>query len=412
MRFDGQIDIRLQLEGTRRDAQVTSVVIESSRQTQTATLLRGRTVTEAQQLIGMVFGICGNAQGVAAARALESAQQITPDPITDGMRQAITDIETLREHLWRILLGWPAHTESTPDHATLAEVISGKQTIEHALGNLTHWLTPAASPLSVDQSAISRTLAQLQQLVETQVLGVSCEHWLSLSSNADLIELIEQHPEDATPAVRLIRRILARQWQSACQADSSGLPSMGIDPELTTTLIGRMQNPDFISQPDWQSQCCETTSFSRSTAALTQSLQAHHGNGLLVRATALLSEVAELILKLSAFFAQQHLFGAPYPHDLPVTHGLGQVSAARGQLFHWAEMDDDLRSGSAPKIREYRILAPTEWNFHPAGVVSQSLSGLSGTVDDIRQQAALLAELVDPCVGYQLALMDGDKPYA
>jgi hypothetical protein len=58
-------------------------------------------------------------------------------------------------------------------------------------------------------------------------------------------------------------------------------------------------------------------------------------------------------------------------------------------------------------IRDYRILAPTEWNFHPQGVVARGLATLSPSTDerDLRRQAGLFVTLVDPCVDYLLSVV-------
>ena len=57
------------------------------------------------------------------------------------------------------------------------------------------------------------------------------------------------------------------------------------------------------------------------------------------------------------------------------------------------------------RVADYRILAPTEWNFHPAGRVAQALAGLDGSDDNgLRERAGLLIEAVDPCVGYELVV--------
>ena len=66
------------------------------------------------------------------------------------------------------------------------------------------------------------------------------------------------------------------------------------------------------------------------------------------------------------------------------------------------QVHDAGRSGSAPSSKQ-RILAPTEWNFHPQGAIARALAGLDGSDDNaLRRQAALLIEAVDPCVGYRL----------
>ena len=78
--------------------------------------------------------------------------------------------------------------------------------------------------------------------------------------------------------------------------------------------------------------------------------------------------------------------------------GISQVEAARGRLVHRAEL-------AAGRVANYKILAPTEWNFHPKGVLAGSLLGLAaGNTADLQQRAQLLINAIDPCVGYQLRI--------
>lgn len=69
--------------------------------------------------------------------------------------------------------------------------------------------------------------------------------------------------------------------------------------------------------------------------------------------------------------------------------GPGTVETARGRLVHLARVENDV-------IKEYKILAPTEWNFHPEGVVSKALVGLNA------EEARVVVEAIDPCVDFEL----------
>jgi hypothetical protein len=56
-------------------------------------------------------------------------------------------------------------------------------------------------------------------------------------------------------------------------------------------------------------------------------------------------------------------------------------------------------------IGRYQILAPTEWNFHPEGVLAKGLNQLQAdSVELLKQQASLLINAIDPCVGYALQI--------
>jgi hypothetical protein len=46
------------------------------------------------------------------------------------------------------------------------------------------------------------------------------------------------------------------------------------------------------------------------------------------------------------------------------------------------------------------VLAPTEWNFHPHGVLAQTLAALQG--DARAGQAARAAVAFDPCVEFDV----------
>jgi Ni,Fe-hydrogenase I large subunit len=71
--------------------------------------------------------------------------------------------------------------------------------------------------------------------------------------------------------------------------------------------------------------------------------------------------------------------------------------AARGLLLHRVTLQ-------AGQISDYRILAPTEWNFHPQGVVAQALGSLRGDPEWVERAAGQLIEAIDPCVGYSLSI--------
>ena len=71
---------------------------------------------------------------------------------------------------------------------------------------------------------------------------------------------------------------------------------------------------------------------------------------------------------------------------------LGWVETARGRLYHAARVE-------AGRVMAYRISAPTEWNFHPRGVLARWLEA-AGQAD--AQTAQALAALVDPCVAVRV----------
>lgn len=79
--------------------------------------------------------------------------------------------------------------------------------------------------------------------------------------------------------------------------------------------------------------------------------------------------------------------------------GIGRAQAARGELIHHVKIDE--KEGKEI-IKKYQILAPTEWNFHPEGVVAASLKTLNMKSPTIFEEATLIIGAIDPCVAYNL----------
>jgi Ni,Fe-hydrogenase I large subunit len=73
--------------------------------------------------------------------------------------------------------------------------------------------------------------------------------------------------------------------------------------------------------------------------------------------------------------------------------GPGQALAwcemARGLLLHWVQLD------AQGAVQDYRVVAPTEWNFHPDGALARALAALPAS-DTLA--ASTLAAAFDPCV--------------
>jgi len=82
----------------------------------------------------------------------------------------------------------------------------------------------------------------------------------------------------------------------------------------------------------------------------------------------------------------------------PVAPNIGRalVETARGLLMHEVALDGDV-------VTDYHIAAPTEWNFHPHGVLHDHLLGADAhDREALQQQVARLVTTLDPCVPWEL----------
>ena len=56
-------------------------------------------------------------------------------------------------------------------------------------------------------------------------------------------------------------------------------------------------------------------------------------------------------------------------------------------------------------VTDYRIVAPTEWNFHPGGPLAQGLKGRSAAdTGQLEREARTVVQSLDPCVACRVEI--------
>ena len=78
--------------------------------------------------------------------------------------------------------------------------------------------------------------------------------------------------------------------------------------------------------------------------------------------------------------------------------GVGVAMTARGPLVHFARTRGD-------RVEDLRVVAPTEWTFHPAGILREALVGAK-LGDDVERVARWMVIALDPCVPYRIEVGD------
>ena len=381
MGIEGNITVQM----TVFDERVKTVKIESSRPVHASKIFLGKSNAVIQEMIPLLFHICGTAQSCANIRAVERAMDWQVSDSVEIKRDALVNMESLREHLWRIFLDWPSFVGIDVDHPAMAEMISIQRSFQKALcpdGNL---FQPEGHECQADLESLNSLNEQLQNLLMRKVFCVSTKKWLEITSPNALFHWVNSTD---TIAAQLIQYIQQQRWSDSGACESKALPVL--DEHL---LDAAMRKADFISQPKWSGSCCETTSLTRVDSPLLDKLKLQYSNGLLVRIIARLTEIAQL----AELLLSDKVDTRPSYKENDCKSGIGRISAARGELIHRVELTDG-------QISDYQILAPTEWNFHPDGVVKQALVGLQGNAEQIEIQARMLINAIDPCVGYKLII--------
>lgn len=316
------------------------VRIHSNRTLSVASLLVGRKVEEALGLLPVVFSLCAHAH-VAAANAAIGLKT------TDKSKMLIL-AENAREHLLRILLGWQVDGADIIPAAPVMSLVND---------------TLNAS----EKSAQIQIANQLEIFLKTHIFGCSLEHFLQ-ENFLKWLKITNTLPAS------YLRKIVANDWQG----DGCVIPDFL--PELSASELALdMQKDSFCLQPVWEGNPKETGSLARQYKHnIVVDIVKEHGAGLMARMVARLVELAQIPQQMRQRQA-----------SIKIHKNIGIVETARGRLIHFAQVKKNI-------ITNYKILAPTEWNFHPEGVVAQSLVGLAPA------RAKHIVEAIDPCVEFEL----------
>ncbi|MEW7980830.1 MAG: hypothetical protein AB2813_13820 [Candidatus Sedimenticola endophacoides] len=378
MGIEGQLKIALRI----RDGRVGAVDIGSSRPVHASRVLQGRLVGEALGMLPMLFTICSTAQSCAGVRACEQALGRRPGARLEGLRDALVRLETVREHLWRILLDWPGFLDEPPQPNGMSEMLVLHKALRQALTRGDDPFRIAAAAGAQVAPVPAPLLERLQLTLARAVFGMAPADWLDIEHPSTLSKWAA---EGVTVAARLIDRVEGRGWSDLGRCRVAALP-----PLEHTPLDSLRWSDAFVERPSWFDDSCETSCLTRVGSPLLGRLDERHGNGLLVRLVARLTELARLAGGLCPG-------GGTVVHGDGHNPGIGHSIAARGQLLHRVKLNGE-------RVAAYQILAPTEWHFHPRGVVARSLAGVAGTREQMEQQARLLINAIDPCVSYELSI--------
>jgi coenzyme F420-reducing hydrogenase alpha subunit len=385
------IEGKIRIELCCREQRIRQVRIHSSRPLQLPLLFAGKPVEKVLQTIPMLYSICATAQARAAAIACRQALGVSVDPPIELAETMLVWFETAREHIWRVLIDWSGYLGEEVDHQQLPGLSLLIPDAKKALFDNTataFTLKPVVKP---EVETITRLIKRLSQRLERSVFGIPASDWYAMTS----LEALESWiATKQTGAARYLNQLLESGMAELGQSGIEALPEID-----DGQLHQYMQQADaFITCPEWQERPHETSSLTRQARhPLIKEMMPVYGKGLLTRLTARLLELASIpdrLMELMYGITQETEALVSVSNASASATGLGVVEAARGRLVHRASVMDNA-------IKHYQILAPTEWNFHPKGLVAEGLLGLpSGGESAMREQASLFINAIDPCVGY------------
>ncbi|MDL2408276.1 hydrogenase assembly protein HupF [Rhizobium calliandrae] len=355
----------IRIDVTVTQALASSVEVRVSRAQGLTRMFIGRRPEEAPVLAGQVFSLCGFSQSVAARLAILNAANL-PMP-AEGRSAAMAGLlaERIFETLRALILHWPS--------LLAGAVAEAGQYLRRAL---------TASQAIIDDAKAMRT-DHISLTANTRRLGAAAAR-LGIPEDDGL-------SRDGTACAAIFRDIEDDRTFKGRPPDPL---TAGDDAEVIAHLC---RDAGYSILPHLAGRVAETGAYARLCGA-----SGSDGPHLAQRFMARMRDVRLCLMQL------QHLAkGQNDPPELmaggptPGTGGFGAVECARGRLYHQAEIGVD------GKLCAYRILAPTEWNFHPAGpFVETLLSSRIGAGESAARSVSRLAVLFDPCVGFKLGIRD------
>lgn len=351
--------------------------LQSSRHDWAARLGRGQAASVLPGLMASLFNLCGHAHRLCSQLAIEAAAPgllAAPTQVAQRLRT-----ETAQEHIRRIGLDWPRLLATDASQPGAAPALAALACCP--------LLAPAATALADPWPA---TRGWLQD----QLLHMPPATWQRAwqACGADwLDDWSQRHPGWLAALVRA-----AREADTGAPLDPATALHAHADAFGQRTLAAALAlKPHFGLLPQWHGACAHTGSWTRLNEPV---------SSLPLTPWSLLgSRIAELVRLCLPDAPGQRGGGALSFGALNTgpRQGMAWVEMARGLLVHQIEIDG---SGGDARVAACRVLAPTEWNFHPQGVVAQRVAGMDTgrPAEDTERRVRLLMAAFDPCVPFEL----------
>lgn len=332
--------------------------IHSTRREWAPTLGRGRPAGSLPELLAAIFTLCGGAHRLAARHAVDAALQIDIE-IGPAQRRAL-QVDTVREHLRRWWLDAPQllPMPSAPDPAELA-----------------------GCPLLRRADAVDPS----RRWIEQQVLGMPAAEWLAGWEQAPHAFAAQWADRATTWPARWLAAV--RQICHGLQQPVEPLQPHAATLELRQLAARLRHDATFALAPTWRGHTAETGCWTRLSDPAAQGTDSLYAD-LWLRHAARVADVAHLLAPAGEHWLAQGLV------SIGESEGLGWCEMARGLLIHWVRLDRQDR------VADCRLVAPTEWNFHPFGSAARALAQLPPQAGDARVR--MLVAAYDPCVAVEI----------
>ena len=348
-----------------RNRRVAEVEIASTRLVRPARALSGRPPEEVLALVPLLFPVCGIAHGVACARALEAALGRTPDPKLEAARETMCLGEAAVAHAWQLAIAWPEAAGAPGDTESVRTARRALTALARALFGKDQ-LAPALRPdpaIEDAKGAVTTLVALLDMLTAREAPLLAC------------VKRAEQAGFGVSPTPTVA----------------------ALDVAATGALLAA--DPAFAAHPELEGGPVDVSAYARRCGCDDlRAIEAVHGRGLLARLAARREDARAAMHRLAAAFAEPKAVPLAAAAGGIAGGGAGGADTARGPLVYWVR-------ASPERVEDVRVVAPTDWTFHPRGALRSALLGVESR-PTLARDAGWLVLALDPCVPWTIEVND------
>lgn len=373
MTTEGRIDVTLELQAGR----CARVVVASSRPLHVWKALEGRSVDEALKLLPLMSSICSTAQAVAGLRACEAALGVQVDPREEAAREAAVAAEVLQNHLWFWFVTAQDLVGAVPNLIALRRVRTSLAQAAVAVMGKSPWLRLGGMERTPDVNALGRALDAVDAELRAAGLVSGAQSLGELSAGTG-------------PAAEILRAGVEAPLGALGQTST---PTESFDPAFVADAVWNV--PGFERAPTGRRGPMELGPLiSTADHPLVRAAVASMGHGVGAR---LVARSVETCARFEALRKIAQNLQHPSPPARPARdsgRGSGTAPTSRGPVLHAVDIEQR-------QVVGWRVVAPTEWTFHPEGPVREALVGLAAPdVQEATRWARWAVATLDPCVEF------------
>ena len=419
-RIEGEalIDFKTSSKGTIEEANIRFAHYRGME-----TILEGRPALDALVIAPRVCGICGHSHLIAAVRMLEaiyrsSGIDIPLSPKALHIRSLTLLCELLQNHLkWLYLIMLPESAKLLQKQSDLSLKALYCASQANRLAALFSGQWPHSSyalpggvtcdPTYIEVVQANKILSEIEQFVESEVLGSSLERYDALLAPDALFGMkgdfgtLLRNVEEArlSEAGRSYGRFLVLGEFQGCENLSmeNGLRMRAEAGRVHESPPYAPNGYTYAKNALYDGKFYETGPLARSLIAgnrRVESIYAEFGDSALTRIVARVDEITGLLRSLRSILGQLDLDIPSFVHPAAIEtisgEGTGIVEAPRGSLIHRARLENG-------KIKEYSIITPTQWNLGNGSPQNPGIAqkAMIGSAD--RERAAFIFRTFDVC---------------